>query len=120
MINENNKIPCGGFYLGDGLTMDGNTLKSSGGKQVQTDWNQNDTTAKDYIKNRPGGYEEGFEITWDGDTTGRVKTTGDDGRLIWYQVSDKILTPDQIIGSSMTSVQNDVSRQNVVTGDDIA
>ena len=25
------KIPCGGFYLGDGLTMDGNTLKSSGG-----------------------------------------------------------------------------------------
>ena len=32
MINENNhKIPCGGFYLGDGLTMDGNTLKSTGG-----------------------------------------------------------------------------------------
>ena len=25
------KIQCGGFYLGDGLTMDGNTLKSSGG-----------------------------------------------------------------------------------------
>ena len=25
------KIPCGGFYIGDGLTMDGNTLKSSGG-----------------------------------------------------------------------------------------
>ena len=35
MANENNKIPCGGFYLGDGLTMDGNTLKSSGEKQVQ-------------------------------------------------------------------------------------
>ena len=32
MIEENNKkIPCGGFYLGDGLTMDGNTLKSLGG-----------------------------------------------------------------------------------------
>ena len=57
MANENNnKIPCGGFYLGDGLTMDGNTLKSLGGEQVQTDWNQNDPTAKDYIKNRPGGY----------------------------------------------------------------
>ena len=54
MANENNKkIPCGGFYLGDGLTMDGNTLKSLGGEQVQTDWNQNNTTAKDYIKNRP-------------------------------------------------------------------
>lgn len=24
--------------------------------QVQADWNQNDETAKDYIKNRPGGY----------------------------------------------------------------
>ena len=32
MANENNKkIPCGGFCLGDGLTMDGNTLKSLGG-----------------------------------------------------------------------------------------
>lgn len=27
-----------------------------GGGQVQPDWNQNDSTAKDYIKNRPGGY----------------------------------------------------------------
>lgn len=54
MANENNKkIPCGGFYLGDGLTMDGNTLKSLGGEQVQTDWNQNDETAVDYVKNRP-------------------------------------------------------------------
>ena len=32
MANENNKkIPCGGFYLGDGLTMDGDMLKSLGG-----------------------------------------------------------------------------------------
>ena len=32
MANENNKkVPCGGFYLGDGLIMDGNTLKSLGG-----------------------------------------------------------------------------------------
>lgn len=118
MANENNKIPCGGFYLGDGLTMDGDTLKSLG-EQVQTDWNQNDATAKDYIKNRPGGYEEGFEITWDGDTTGRVSIALEGSSLVWYKVSDKILTPDQIIGSTMTSVQNDVSRQNVVTGDDI-
>ena len=54
MINENNKkVPCGGFYLGDGLTMDGNTLKSLGGEQVQSDYTQNDPAAKDYIKNRP-------------------------------------------------------------------
>lgn len=116
MANEMNKVPCGGFYLGDGLIMDGNTLKS---EQVQSDYVQNDPTAKDYIKNRPGGYEEGFEITWDGDTTGRVSATAEGMPYVWYKVSDKILTPDQIIGSTMTAVQNDVSRQNVVTGDDI-
>lgn len=39
--------------------------------------------------------------------------------FVWYKVSDKILMADDIIGSTMTSVQNDVSSQNVVTGDDI-
>ena len=29
-MNEN-KVPCGGFKLGDGLTMEGDTLKSLGG-----------------------------------------------------------------------------------------
>lgn len=39
----------------------------------QPDWNQNDPNAKDYIKNRPGGYAvaPSVEITWDGDTTGK-------------------------------------------------
>lgn len=56
------KIPCGGFYLGDGLTMDGNTLKSSGGgKQVQSDWNQNDISAADYVKNRPFYLKDAIE-----------------------------------------------------------
>lgn len=119
MANENNKIPCGGFYLGDGLTMDGNTLKSLGGEQVQTDWNQNDTTAKDYIKNRPGGYEEGFDITWDGDTTGRAKATIENVPSAWYKVSDKILTADQIIGGTMTGILNGVSQSLVVTSNDI-
>ena len=119
MANENNKkIPCGGFYLGDGLTMDGNTLKSlGGGEQVQTDWNQNDSTAKDYIKNRPGGYEEGFEITWDGDTTGRVSATAEGEPVAWYKVSDKILTADDIIGGTITIIQNGVSQSLVVTSD---
>lgn len=34
MNNENPKIPCGGFRIGDGLTMDGDTLKSLGGAFV--------------------------------------------------------------------------------------
>lgn len=36
-----NKIPCGGFYLGDGLTMDGDTLKSLGGAYVKVTTNDN-------------------------------------------------------------------------------
>lgn len=54
-----NKIPCGGFFVGDGLEIDKatNTLKVTGGSSATTtpDWNQNDETASDYIKNRPGG-----------------------------------------------------------------
>ena len=44
-----------------------------GAQSVKPDWNQNDPNAKDYIKNRPGGYAvaPSFEITWDGDTTGK-------------------------------------------------
>lgn len=120
MANEMNKVPCGGFYLGDGLIMDGDTLKSSGGEQVQTDWNQNDTTAKDYIKNRPGGYEEGVEITWDGDTTGRVKATMEDEQFTWYKVSDKILTADDIIGGTITMIQNGATEQLDVLNEGIS
>ena len=50
------KIPCGGFMLGEGLVLseDGKTLNvSGGGGGVQPDWNQNDSTAADYVKNRP-------------------------------------------------------------------
>ena len=47
------KIPCGGFKLGEkSFSLDVNgVLSVSGG--VQPDWNQNDSTAADYVKNRP-------------------------------------------------------------------
>lgn len=47
--------PDGGS-AGDVLTKTGDGeewQKPTGGKQLQADWNQNDRTAKDYIKNRP-------------------------------------------------------------------
>lgn len=58
-MNTPTKVPCGGFVLGEGLTLgeDGKTLNVSGGGS-QADWNQNDESAADYVKNRPGGYEE--------------------------------------------------------------
>ena len=52
------KVPGGAFYLGDGLTVDPvtRTVSAGGGDVTTPDWNQNDATASDYIKNRPGGY----------------------------------------------------------------
>lgn len=53
------KVPGGAFYAGDGLTVDPitRTVSAGGGDITTPDWNQNDTTASDYIKNRPGGYD---------------------------------------------------------------
>ena len=54
--NAKKKISCGGFMLGEGLVLseDGKTLSvSGGGGGVQPDWNQNDETKPDYVKNRP-------------------------------------------------------------------
>ena len=54
------KVPGGAFYAGDGLTVDPitRTVSAGGGDVTTPDWNQNDETASDYIKNRPGGYDE--------------------------------------------------------------
>ena len=49
----------------------------SGGEVTQSDWTQNDETAADYIKNRPGGYtvtKDGTSIT--GTVTGVTAVTG--------------------------------------------
>ena len=51
------KIPCGGFKLDEkSFSLDENgvlSVSGGGGGSAQSDWNQNDSTATDYIKNRP-------------------------------------------------------------------
>ena len=49
------KVPGGAFYAGDGLTVDPitRTVSAGGGDVTTPDWNQNDATASDYVKNRP-------------------------------------------------------------------
>ena len=50
------KIPCGGFKLDEksfSLDVNGVLSVSGGGGGVQPDWNQNDSMAADYVKNRP-------------------------------------------------------------------
>lgn len=41
-MNEN-KVPCGGFCIGDGLTMDGDTLKSLSGAYIKVNSNDGNT-----------------------------------------------------------------------------
>ena len=61
-----------------------------GAQSVKPDWNQNDPNAKDYIKNRPGGYviPPSVEITWDGDMTGK-ETVDVGGGLTLVKIADE-------------------------------
>lgn len=88
------------------------TLDISGGgtgTSVQSDWNQNDETASDYIKNRPffatGDVQN---ITWDGDTTNKIEY-GD----LYYHVSDLICDKNDFIGAVVT--MNDAGTTTIAT-----
>ena len=64
------KVPCGGFKIDDNtlkLKEDGTLYAAGGG--VQPDWNQNDSTAADYIKNRPFYAEELPYVSVDAEDT---------------------------------------------------
>ena len=97
-----------------------------GAPQVQADWNQNDDTAVDHIKNRPGGYTKtvpGFDITWDG-VIGD-KTAVDAGNPKFVKVSDLTPTVDELIGATVTTVWDGetnadvISEERVVAEDDV-
>lgn len=76
----------------DWAEMDAYTLsffKDAASKE-QSNWNQNDSTEADYIRNRPGAYVQtiaGHTLTFDGDTAGKYVATG------WgmVKVSDEII-----------------------------
>lgn len=128
-MNTPTKVPCGGFVLGEGLTLgeDGKTLNVSGGGS-QADWNQSDETAADYVKNRPGGYTKttpGYEITWDGVVGDKVVV--DAGVMQLVKVSDRVFTVEELIGATITggdqsfAINNDniQSQNGVITAYEI-
>lgn len=90
-------VPSGGM-AGQVLskTEDGTAWTDPPSGGVQPDWNQNDPTAADYIKNRTH-YDEQTVIEWDGDTTGLV---GANGEL--YKVSDVIPAKSDVLGGTIT------------------
>ena len=126
-VNTPTKVPCGGFVLGEGLALseDGKTLNVTGGGS-QADWNQNDESASDYVKNRPGGYTKttpGYEITWDGVVGDKIVVDG--GEMQFAKVSDRVFTVEELIGATMifgdTSliVSNDaiMSQNGIITNE---
>lgn len=105
------KICCGGFNLGEGLELDGRTLKATGGSGLPDPSALSDGTAMVAVngewKMQEGyGYygEPAFEpITWDGSTEGRDAITINDVSLA-YKVSDIVFTTDMLDGAtSVTS-----------------
>lgn len=74
------------------------------------DWNQNDSTANDYIKNRPGGYTVNYpalDIEWDGVIGDRVSVDFDGIKFV--KVSDEIPKIGQLVGGTLVGKQGDES-----------
>ena len=67
------------------------------------DYNQNNPTASDYIKNRPGGYTVNYpalNIEWDGVIGDRVSVDVDGMKCV--KVSDEIPKIEQLWGATVT------------------
>ena len=77
-----------------------------GAQSVTPDWNQNDPNAKDYIKNRPGGYAvaPSLEITWDGDATGKETIVIRDGTTL-VKIADEAPSIEKFaVGTSYKAI----------------
>ena len=92
---------------------------AGGGGGVQPDWNQNDSTAADYVKNRPGAYVQtiaGYTLTFDGDTTGKYVAT----EFGMVKVSDEIIPKDILKSGTFTFTIHSASgdETDTATGSD--
>lgn len=84
------KVPGGAFYAGDGLTVDPitRTVSAGSGDVTTPDWNQNDATASDYIKNRPF-YDKSLVSVPHPEAP----------NIAWYKVSDAVPTGDHSLNA---------------------
>ena len=85
--------------IGDGSTKVNDLPFVIGAK----DWYQNNSTASDYIKNRPGGYTVNYpalNIEWDGVIGDKV--TVDAAGMKFVKVSDEIPKVERLVGGKVT------------------
>ena len=105
------KVPGGAFYAGDGLTVDPmtRTVSAGGGDVTTPDYNQNDATASDYIKNRPF-YEKPLISV----------PSPQIPNMAWYKVSDSVPTGDHSEGAYCCIVYSSgkLNGQIIVSTDD--
>ena len=84
------------------------------------DWHQNDSTASDYIKNRPGGYTVNYpalNIEWDGVIGDRVSVN--DGEVKLVKVSDETPKAEQLVGGTLSIKHGDMSDAISITDNTI-
>ena len=75
-----------------------NVNVAGGGGGVQPDWNQNDSTAADFVKNRPGAYYETtpeLTFTYDGNPVGKTVFNLGDGIIIVKVSEAELPTQEQ-------------------------
>ena len=88
--------------------MTGDVVIDAGGSSAQSDWNQNDESALDYIKNKPFyTLEEGWEIVWDGNISNQdnVVSTGNAENILYY-ISETVPSEKELKKATMTLIQN--------------
>lgn len=79
------KVPCGGFELDESLALNNGKLGlAPGAGGVQPDWNQNDGTQPDYVKNRPFWREKTKELLFPYITEPIEVTTEGNGSGIFF------------------------------------
>ena len=79
---------------------------AGGGSSAQPDWNQNDSGAADYIKNRPFYDDTNVLLEWDGNTEGLVAAVAVDevegfpaGTALAYKVAE-YMDPESFVGAT--------------------
>ena len=79
---------------------------AGGGDSVQPDWDQNDSGAADYIKNRPFYDDTNVLLEWDGNTEGLVAAVAVDevegfpaGTALAYKVAE-YMDPESFVGAT--------------------
>ena len=98
--------------IGDGSTKVNDLPFVIGAK----DWLQNDPTASDYIKNRPGGYTVNYpalNIEWDGVIGDRVSV--DVNGMKFVKVSDEIPKIERLVSGVLIAKNGDVYDEAIIT-----